>query len=103
VVNEQIQEVMQELQLTNTPNDKFFSTLESNLKQFMDDRKAAYQFISNELKTFKEESSQQEMQHLNHKLEYHQWATSILKRGVQIQNKKLNENDAKAKHFDELF
>ena len=57
VVNEQIQEVMQELQLTNTPNDKFFSTLESNLKQFMDDRKAAYQFISNELKTFKGKSS----------------------------------------------
>lgn len=50
-----------------------------------------------------EESSQQELQELHHKLEYHQWATSILKKGVQIQNRKLTENDAKAKHFDELF
>jgi predicted transcriptional regulator len=40
---------------------------------------------------------------MHDKLQYHQWATSILKKGVQIQNKRLNENEGKAKHFDELM
>ena len=40
-----------------TPVDRFFLSLESNLSQFMNDRAAAYDFISNQLKQFQQDSS----------------------------------------------
>lgn len=55
----------------------------------MNDRAAAYDFISNQLKLFQQDSSSDIEKQLQQKLEYHQWATAMLKKGVQIQNRKL--------------
>ena len=85
-----------------TPVDRFFLSLESNLSQFMNDRAAAYDFISNQLKQFQQDSSSDLETQMQQKLEYHQWATAMLKKGVQIQNRKLQENNLKAKNFDQL-
>ena len=98
-----------------SPEDKFFGVLESNMMNYLDNRPAAYKFVLEQLRQFKgkhnfnsyiynlDETHLNENDGIEDHLKDLTHKNEILKKGIRIQNKKLEENDAKAKNFDQLM